>query len=62
MGTGIYGGFGNTEGVVENNTREKAKLIAELKKSGVKFTEQDIVFITKDKTGQIVWLEKGNIY
>ena len=32
MGTGIYGGFGNTEGVVENNTREKAKLIAELKK------------------------------
>lgn len=36
------------------------KLLQELKRLKVKFTEKDLVFITKDKTGQIVWLEKGN--
>lgn len=25
-----------------------------------KFTKEDIVFITRDQTGQVVWLEKGN--
>ncbi len=36
------------------------KLLGELIKSGAKVTVEDIVFITRDKTGQIVWLEKGN--
>lgn len=35
-------------------------LVAELERSGVKFTRKDMIFITRDKTGQIVWLEKGN--
>lgn len=35
-------------------------LIRELKKNKVKFTEEDIIFITKDKTQQTLWLEKGN--
>lgn len=54
MGTGIHGGFGNTHGA------KNADLIAALESAGVKFTKQNIVFITKDKTGQIVWLETGN--
>lgn len=29
-------------------------------RSGVRFTKENIVFITKDGTGQTVWLEKGN--
>ncbi len=54
MGSGSSGGsFGNTQG-------KRAELIEELKRNKVKFTEKDIVFITRDKTGQIVWLEKGN--
>ncbi|MCR5108016.1 MAG: hypothetical protein K6B28_07610 [Lachnospiraceae bacterium] len=36
------------------------KLLKELSDSGVLFTESDVVFITKDETGQIVWLEIGN--
>ena len=36
------------------------ELIRQLKESGVAFSETDIVFITKDATGQIVWLETGN--
>lgn len=35
-------------------------LVAELGRNGVKFTREDMIFITRDKTGQIVWLEKGN--
>ncbi len=35
-------------------------LIAELEHNEVKFTRNDMLFITRDKTGQIVWLEKGN--
>lgn len=29
-------------------------------KNGVKFTKENIVFITRDATGQTVWLETGN--
>lgn len=46
----------------ENEERiEREILISELKKSGIKLNETDIVFITKDRTGQIVWLENGNL-
>ena len=41
-----------------DNTR--TKLIQELQKRNIKFTEEDLLFITKDATNQIVWLEKGN--
>ena len=58
MGAGFHGGFGGgTQGAKDNAT---ADLIAGLEKSGVKFTKENIVFITKDATGQTVWLEKGN--
>ncbi len=39
---------------------EKTALIQELESNGIKFSEKDMVFITKDKTGQTVWLEEGN--
>ena len=35
-------------------------LIAELERNGVKFTRKDMLFVTRDKTEQIVWLEKGS--
>lgn len=57
MGAGFHGGFGSTQGAKNNATDE---LIAGLEKSGVKFTKENIVFITKDATGQTVWLETGN--
>lgn len=57
MGTGFYGGFGRTN---KSNVNESDNLIKELEKNDVKFTKENIVFITKDQTGQIVWLETGN--
>ncbi len=38
----------------------RSQLIKELKNNKIKFSEKDIQFITKDKTGQTVWLESGN--
>lgn len=35
-------------------------LVAELERDKVKFNRSDMVLITRDKTGQTVWLEKGN--
>lgn len=32
----------------------------DLEKMGVKFNKGDVIFVTKDKTGQLIWLEKGN--
>ena len=57
MGAGFYGGFGSTEGTKNSKT---TALIAELEKNKVKFTKENLVFITKDATGQTVWLETGN--
>lgn len=57
MGTGFHGGFGETKDARDNVA---AELIAELEQRGVKFTKENIVFITKDATGQTVWLETGN--
>ena len=57
MGTGFHGGFGGTQGAKDNAAEE---LIAGLEKSGVKFTKENVVFITKDGTGQTVWLETGS--
>ena len=38
----------------------RSQLIQELKDNKIKFSEKDIQFIAKDKTGQTVWLENGN--
>ncbi len=35
-------------------------LVAELTRTGIKFNRKDMLFVTRDKTGQIVWLEKGS--
>lgn len=35
-------------------------LVDELEKKNVKFNPNDLLFITKDRSGQIVWLETGS--
>lgn len=39
---------------------EREALIQELERNGIKFTKEAVVFILRDQTGQIVWLERGN--
>lgn len=39
---------------------EKRSFIEELRNRGEKFNEKNMEFITKDATGQIIWLEKGS--
>lgn len=56
MGSGISGGYSNTKGASSSNEA----LVKQLEQSGVKSSKKDMVFVTKDKTGQVVWLEKGN--
>lgn len=34
--------------------------INELKKAKVKFNEEDVIFVIRDKTNQLLWLEEGN--
>lgn len=65
MGAGYHGGFGNTKGATNvNNDNKKYEtdesLKSELRSNNIKFNEADMVFIARDKTGQIVWLENGN--
>ena len=36
-------------------------LLLELKEAGVKYNKEDIVFVARDKTGQLLWLETGTI-
>jgi hypothetical protein len=73
MGGGYYGGFGNTKGSAQkekysesrdegqiNALNIKDELINELLQNDVKISVDDIVFITRDESNQIVWLEKGN--
>ncbi len=35
-------------------------LFAELDRDQVKYTRENVIFITRDETGQIIWLETGN--
>lgn len=71
MGAGYHGGFGHTFGEEKKEkdlvvTKKSSadlidkSLIQELKDKKIKFSEKDVLFITKDKTNQTVWLEKGN--
>lgn len=36
------------------------ELLKELRQSGAKFSVDEIVFIVKDESGQLIWLETGN--
>lgn len=44
----------------DNKIIEKDQLLKTLIDSGVKISVKDVVFTTKDGSGQIVWLEKGD--
>ena len=72
MGAGYHGGFGKTKGnsLHEINEPPKKKipketslidenLVSEMENNQIKFTKENLVFATKDKTGQIVFLETG---
>lgn len=48
------------EPVCDNEALIDERLVNELKRDKVKLKREDMVFITRDKTGQTVWLEKGN--
>lgn len=47
-------------GLFKGTSGSQSALISELKSKNVKISESDVKFVTRDKTGQIVWLEKGN--
>lgn len=58
MGSG-YKGYLNTQGAKD---RLKPKeLLRELEQSDYKYTKADIVMITKNYSGKLMWLEKGNM-
>jgi len=51
-----------TEGEYGGRINEDTDMLfKELENGGVKFSKEDTLFITRDKTGQIVWLENGNL-
>ncbi|MEB3429145.1 hypothetical protein VLK81_03760 [Citroniella saccharovorans] len=55
MGAGNSGLYNNTKGSLKPD-----HLMEELRNSGVKFTEEDVVMIAKQKNGELLWLERGN--
>ena len=68
MGAGYHGGFGSTKGAKSHQTtiEEKqkkplidSKVVSEMERTHVKFTKKNLVFATRDKTGQIIFLETG---
>lgn len=71
MGAGYHGGFGKTTGAKKHQktiesckkTSENLideKLVSEMERNNVSFTKDNLVFTTRGKSGQIVFLEKGN--
>lgn len=34
--------------------------IMKLQNAGVKFNKEDVIFVTNDSSGKLIWLEKGN--
>ena len=62
VGTGSSPQGSLSQGNVDSKTEELTKkhMIDQLTKAGVKFNPNYVLFVTKDKMGQLVWLEKGN--
>jgi len=54
MSKPISGEFSGTKG-------EGAALLSQLEARGEKFNKADVVAITRDSSGSIVWLEKGHL-
>ena len=48
------------KGMKAESEDARAKMLSLLERAGVKFNPDDVIFVTIDKTGQLVWLEKGN--
>lgn len=65
-GLGVGTGSSQQESIFQSGVDSKVKeltrrhMIDQLTKTGVRFNPNDVLFVTKDKTGQLVWLEKGN--
>ncbi|MBZ4025913.1 hypothetical protein K7E08_05575 [Ligilactobacillus salivarius] len=57
MGSG-YRGYLNTKGAEDRFKPEE--LMDELRNSGVKYTEKDVILVVKNYSGKLLWLEKGN--
>ena len=55
MGTGPGRDYKSTSGALKPE-----HLMDELRDSGKKFSEEDVVMIAKQKDGELLWLEKGN--
>ena len=63
-----HGTIGSPQGMIEQSKhKEKVEelnalneMVKPLEALGVKFTKKDVLFVTKDTKGKIVWLEKGN--
>ena len=62
VGTGSSPQGSLSHGSVDSKVKELTKkcMIDQLIKARVKFNPNDVLFVTKDKTDQLVWLEKGN--
>ncbi len=56
-GGGAMEGGGYTS---DRGSSAYSSLVNELRSSGINFTEANIVYIGRDQTGKIVWLETGN--
>ena len=54
MSKGSSGYFSGTSG-------EGKALIQEVQQKGLKITPDEVIGITKDKNGKIIWLEKGHL-
>ena len=48
------------KGMKAESEDARAKMLSLLERVDVKFNPDDVIFVTTDKTGQLVWLEKGN--
>lgn len=69
MGAGYHGGFGKTYGnsthkdngtsYISQKNLINENIVFEMQKNRIKFTKENLVFVARDKTGQIVFLEKG---
>lgn len=59
VGLGTRGGKTILQNEI-NGIINKDPLLKDLIKSGAKVSIKDVVFTAKDKSGQTVWLEKGN--
>ena len=69
MGAGKYDGakkrIENVEEKLQSSEQREAEfkpkgLMQELKDSGEKYTEKNVIFVVKQQNGKIAWLEEGN--